>query len=101
MLRCVCMLRPWFVRVLPVAALAVAIPGGLAADDAAKKAPNPEKVFGKRDANGDKFLTLEEFKTGLKDKALANADKRFRRLDTSGDGKVSLEEFKAGVAAKK
>jgi AcrR family transcriptional regulator len=46
-------------------------------------------------------LTLEEFKTGMKDKQLENADKRFKKIDTNGDGKVSFDEFKAGMPAKK
>jgi len=65
-----------------------------------KPAPDPEKAFKRKDANGDGKLSLDEFKTGMKDKALDNADKRFKRLDTDGDGAVSLEEFKAGMQAK-
>ena len=75
------------------------VPGTAVAQD--KKAPDPEKTFAKRDANGDGSLTPEEFKTGLKDKALENADKRFKRLDSNGDGKLSLDEFKAGIKPKK
>jgi len=69
--------------------------------DGEKKAPNPEKVFAKKDANSDGSLSLEEYKTGLKDKALASADKRFKKIDSNGDGKLSLDEFKAGMPAKK
>jgi Ca2+-binding EF-hand superfamily protein len=69
--------------------------------DGGKKAPNPEKVFAKKDANSDGSLTLDEFKTGLKDKALDNADKRFKKIDANGDSKLSLDEFKAGMPAKK
>lgn len=66
-----------------------------------KKAPNPERMFARRDANRDGSLTLSEFKTGMKDKALERADRRFQKLDANGDGKVTLEEFKAGIPARK
>lgn len=61
------------------------------------RAPDHEKVFSKKDANSDGYLSLDEFKTGMKDKQLENADRRFKKIDTNGDGKVSLDEFKAGM----
>jgi Ca2+-binding EF-hand superfamily protein len=71
----------------------------------AKKAPNPAKVFHRKDADGDGKLTLEEFKTGMKEQAAEKADARFKKLDKDGDGTLSLEEFtdgmKAGPAKKK
>lgn len=70
------------------------------AADGEKKARNPAKVFQKRDANGDGSLSLEEFKAGMPEKALARADARFKKLDANGDGKLSLEEFKAGMKPK-
>lgn len=80
-----------------VAVLAFAARPAAAAD---RPAPDLEKVFKRKDANGDGRLTIEEFKTGMKDKALANADKRFKRVDANGDGAVSLDEFKAGMQPK-
>jgi Ca2+-binding EF-hand superfamily protein len=71
------------------------------AADGEKKRPDPEQMFKKRDANGDGSLSLEEFKTGMPEKALTKADARFKKLDTSGDGKLSLDEFKAGLPPKK
>ena len=71
------------------------------AADGEKKRPDPEQIFKKRDANGDGSLSLEEFKTGMPEKALTRADARFKKLDTSGDGKLSLDEFKAGLPPKK
>jgi Ca2+-binding EF-hand superfamily protein len=62
-----------------------------------RKKPDAAKIFQKRDANGDGSLSLDEFKTGMPEKAVARADVRFKKLDTSGDGKLSLEEFKAGM----
>jgi Ca2+-binding EF-hand superfamily protein len=62
-----------------------------------KKRPDPEQIFKQRDADGDGSLSLEEFKVGMPEKALARADTRFKKLDTSGDGKLSLEEFKVGM----
>jgi len=64
------------------------------------KTPDPQKIFSRKDANSDGFLTLEEFKTGLKDKALEKADTRFKKIDGNGDGKLSFDEFKAGMQKK-
>lgn len=89
------------VRIVAVFAVAFGCMTPALSADGGKKAPNPEKVFTKKDANSDGALTLEEFKTGLKDKALNNADKRFKKIDANGDGKVTLDEFKAGMPAKK
>jgi len=79
--------------VLVVVSAAVAAEG--------KKGPDPAKVFARKDTNTDGALTLEEFKAGMKDKALDNADKRFRKIDADSDGKLTLEEFKAGLPPKK
>lgn len=73
---------------------------GMAAPAAGKKPPDPEKVFARRDADKDGFLTLAEFKTGMKEPALEKAPKRFRKLDTNGDDRLSLEEFKALFAGR-
>jgi Ca2+-binding EF-hand superfamily protein len=64
---------------------------------APNKAADPQKNFSKKDTNSDGFLTLDEYKTGLKDKQLKNADKKFKKSDTSGDGKLTFDEFKAGM----
>jgi hypothetical protein len=74
------------VTLLP--SLAVAAPG---------KAVDPEKVFARKDANSDGFLTVDEYKKGMKEEQLEKADRRFKKIDTSGDGKLSLDEFKAGM----
>jgi Ca2+-binding EF-hand superfamily protein len=95
------MLRFSVVRIVAVFAVAFGCMAPALSADGEKKAPNPEKVFAKKDANSDGSLTLDEFKAGLKDKALASADKRFKKIDSNGDGKLSLDEFKAGMPAKK
>lgn len=86
---------------LPAALVACClVPAAAFAQKGAKgqgKRPDPAKIFQKRDADGDGSLTLEEFKTGMPEKAVARADVRFKKLDTNGDGKLSLEEFKAGM----
>ena len=64
------------------------------------RTPDPQKIFSRKDANSDGSLTLDEFKTGLKDKALEKADKRFKKIDADGDGKLSFDEFKAGMQKK-
>lgn len=89
-----------FARVLSIAFLLLVPAVSVSAADG-KKAPNPEKAFARKDANSDGSLTLEEYKTGMKDKALEKADQRFKKIDTNGDGKLSLDEFKAGIPAKK
>jgi Ca2+-binding EF-hand superfamily protein len=81
-----------------IVGLALVVPSVVHAAEA-KRQPDPEKVFARKDADGDGKLSLEEFKTGMKDKGLANADRRFRKLDANADGKLSLEEFKAGMKA--
>lgn len=63
---------------------------------AADKVPDPEKIFSRKDADSDGFLSLDEYKSGLKEKALENADRRFKKIDTNSDGKLSKDEFKAG-----
>ena len=80
-------------------ALSVSVSGIARAEEKAKKKPDPAKMFEKKDANGDGFLTLDELKNGMKGKQLENAEKRFKKLDADGDGKVSLEELKAGLNA--
>ena len=93
------------VRLFAWRAFVVAVACGLAlpafaADGEKKPPPDPEKVFKRKDANGDGMLSLEEFKTNLPEQAAAKADARFKKLDTSGDGKLSLDEFKAGMKPK-
>jgi Ca2+-binding EF-hand superfamily protein len=83
---------------LAVVAAGLILPSLARAAD--KPAPDPEKLFARRDADKDGSLSLEEFKKGLKDRALETADKRFKKLDTDGNGRISLEEFKAGIKPK-
>jgi len=65
-----------------------------------KRPPDPAKVFVRKDTNKDGALTLDEFKTGMKDKQLERAPQRFKTLDANGDGKVSLDEFTATMKRK-
>jgi len=71
------------------------------AADKPKGKPDPAKLFERKDTDGDGQLTLEEFKVGLKGKALDNADKRFKKIDADGNGKVSMDELKAGMNRQK
>lgn len=54
----------------------------------------PEEMFKKKDADGDGFITKEEFAKGSKDSA--KAEGLFAKKDTDSDGKLSLAEFSAG-----
>lgn len=81
---------------LILAVLALVAGGSISHADPGK-APDPQKAFSRKDANSDGSLTLDEYKTGMKDKQLEKADKRFKKIDTNGDGKVSFDEFKAGM----
>lgn len=75
-----------------LAALAVVSSFSFAAD-AAKPKADPAAVFAKKDKDGDKSLSADEFKAGAKD--AAKADEAFKKKDKNGDGKLSLEEFSA------
>lgn len=57
-----------------------------------KKGPNIEKMFNKKDTDGDGFLSKDEFTKGAKD--ADKAGKAFDRMDKDSDGKLSKEEMK-------
>lgn len=65
-----------------------------------KQDRDPAAAFSRRDADGDGKLTLDEFKTGMKDRGLARAEQRFKKIDTDGNGSISLEEFTAAMKAR-
>lgn len=58
-----------------------------------KPAHDPAKVFKKKDADSDGFLSKEEFTKGAKD--AAKAETAFGKKDKDADGKLSMEEFSA------
>lgn len=65
---------------------------------AAPKKPNPDKVFAKKDKDGDGSLSKEEFTAGAKNAAAAET--AFGRKDKNSDGKLSKEEFTAVAKGK-
>lgn len=88
-----------FTRCL-MAALAFAVfsPAAVMAEETKPKM-DPEKVFKRRDANGDGSISEDEFLAAAKeDKQKETMKKRFSKIDSNGDGKLSLEEFTAGMA---
>ena len=86
------------VRIVACLAVVAGLAGHACGEE--KKAPDPEKVFARKDADKDGSLTLEEFKAGMKPEGAEKAAKRFGKLDANGDGKLSLDEFKAGMKPK-
>ena len=72
------------------------------AEAPAKLSNDPKKAFEKRDADKDGFLTLEEFKSLMKDDTnRKKADSWFQNRDKDGNGKLSFDEFKSGLTTKK
>ncbi len=64
-------------------------------DSTGKPPVDRERAFDRMDANKDGFLTLEEYKAGMKNAVgtPAQFDARFKRFDKDNDGTVSREEF--------
>ena len=58
----------------------------------------PASVFKMKDANGDGFLSKEEF---IGKNNVVKGEARFPKFDTNGDGKLSLDEYKKGLKKKK
>ncbi|HEY2574573.1 MAG TPA: sulfatase-like hydrolase/transferase, partial [Verrucomicrobiaceae bacterium] len=58
---------------------------------ATKATPDRAKAFVRMDTNKDGFLSLDEYKAGLKNGS--NLEQRFKNFDKNGDGKLSREEF--------
>ena len=92
-----------FVRRVSCVALTLGLVGlaalPLAAAEKEKKPQDPAKVFSRRDKDGDGQLSLEEFKAGMKEPAVAKADQRFKKIDADGNGTVSLKEFTDSMKA--
>jgi Ca2+-binding EF-hand superfamily protein len=78
-------------------AFAVFTPAAVMAEETKPKM-DPEKVFKRRDTNGDGSISEDEFLAAAKeDQQKEMMKKRFGKIDTDGDGKLSLDEFKAGM----
>jgi hypothetical protein len=66
-----------------------------------RKAPEPEKIFKKLDADNNGSINLEEFKASPRaQKDPAKAEEIFKKIDSDKNEAISLEEFKAHGPAK-
>jgi Ca2+-binding EF-hand superfamily protein len=82
-------------------AFAVLSPAAVMAQETKPKM-DPEKVFKRRDTNGDGSISEDEFLAPAKeDKQKEQLKKRFGKIDTNSDGKLSLDEFKTGMVPPK
>jgi Ca2+-binding EF-hand superfamily protein len=82
-------------------AFAVLSPAAVMAQETKPKI-DPEKVFKRRDTDGDGSISEDEFLAAAKeDKQKDTMKKRFGKIDANGDGKLSLDEFKAGMVPPK
>jgi len=64
-----------------------------------RKKPDPEKMFASYDADEDKLISLDEYKSKKRKKEMEAdvLEKRFAKMDENSDGSVTLEEFKASM----
>ena len=62
-----------------------------------KKKGNPEKMFARIDANSDKNVSFEEFKSMKRknDVAEEKLEKQFKKMDANSDGMIDYAEFLA------
>ncbi|MDG2125041.1 MAG: hypothetical protein P8J87_15165 [Verrucomicrobiales bacterium] len=62
-----------------------------------RKRPTPEQMLTRLDKDGDKHLSLAEFKASkaAQGNRAAGAEKRFKAMDGNSDGKVSKDEMVA------
>jgi len=88
---------------LILGAFALTVSVGFSAETekgAGKPKQDFEKMFSKKDADGDGKVSKEEFLKGAKD--AEKAEKAFGRLDKDKDGSLNKEEFvKRGPGKKK
>lgn len=87
---------------LSLLALSLAAPLTLCAEDGGKHADKPKgKGFKGLDTDGDKKISLAEFKADFKGKKPEKADDKFKAGDKDADGFWSVDEFKAVAEARK
>lgn len=91
-------------RLITLAAIAalVSLPAAFAqTSDAPKKPAKGKNGFAAADANGDGFISKDEYMAMPRNQDNPRAAARFKAIDENGDGKISPDEMKAPQAKNK
>ncbi|EED35703.1 EF hand domain protein [Luminiphilus syltensis NOR5-1B] len=68
-------------------------PSTLASDHSERQKPDPDRVIDHLDTDGDRLLSLDEFRLPPKGRG------RLSKADADGDGNITVEEMEAALAS--